>query len=76
MAAQLIVECQTNDIEVSGSNPTMVQCCVLKKDTLSSLLSTGSTQENVHDMTEKLLTGTYSIISLEKNSNKIMNPYE
>ena len=42
-----LVECQTLDHMVAGSNLTKVQCCVLEQDTSSSLLSTGSFQENV-----------------------------
>ena len=42
-------ECQTLDSKVVGSNLTRpgLRCCVLEHDSLSSLLSTGSTHENV-----------------------------
>ena len=43
-----LVECQTLDRKVTGSYLTRgTWCCVLEQDISSSLLSTGSTQENI-----------------------------
>ena len=40
-------ERRTLDRKVAGSSSPGARCCVLEQDTSSSLLSTGSTQENV-----------------------------
>ena len=41
------VECQTFDPKIAVRISPMAQCCVLEQDTSSSLLNSGSTQENV-----------------------------
>ena len=52
-----MVECLTRDkgLLIQASPATL--CCVLEQDT-HSLLSTVSTQEDLVDMTERMLIGT------------------
>ena len=56
-----LVECWTLECKIAGSvliRSLGERCCVVEQDTLSSLLTTGSTQKKGSDMTEILLTGT------------------
>ena len=56
----LVVEGQTPEREVGGSILTQVAFCVLEQDTFTSqkVLVIPRKRSLLHDMTEKLLTGT------------------
>ena len=53
-----MVECLTLDCKAAGSSLTGVTVLCTWSKTHLSLLSTGSTQEDPSDITEKLITGT------------------